>query len=288
MEEQPPISKPILIIAIIFIVTLVFGVFLFLIDITTPDTANTTEIFESDHNELRQQAIDEYTREHSSLNQITSSVTSNSSIVNNLETSGNYLGLQYINGFVKYLDNGIYKTGSQSYLINTEGKYSAITYGYDFNPYGVMCIYPASWNPVVSSFDAISNDSPVIACYEDSYTDSPALFITEIDISSNQNSTNEQYFSLLRQNIEEYFRNLGYGSASNFDTTDISLYGRTTQVLTYDASLSNYYNYKVYNTFEANGSYMYILTVTIPNDQINDDNNYILGAIINSFEGLEI
>lgn len=288
MEEEPQVSKPILIIAFILIIALVVGAFFLISNLTNKDSSSSPAIFEGNHNELKQEALSERNKEQIALNQITSSVTSNSSIVNNLETSGNYLGLQYINGFVKYLDNGIYKTGSQSYLINTEGKYSAITYGYDFNPYGVMCIYPASWNPVVSSFDAISNDSPVIACYEDSYTDSPALFITEIDISSNQNSTNEQYFSLLRQNIEEYFRNLGYGSASNFDTTDISLYGRTTQVLTYDASLSNYYNYKVYNTFEANGSYMYILTVTIPNDQINDDNNYILVAIINSFEGLEI
>lgn len=280
MEEEPQVSKSILILAVVIIVAIVVVGLYFIIKFTNSmNSESAVQTFEGDHNELILEALSKHNEELALLNQVSGSTTSSSS---------SYSTLKDIHSYAKYLDNGIYKTVTQTYSINESGDYDMVSYGYDGSSYGVMFIYPSTWNIVINSFDAISNDSPVITCSESGYMSSPTAYLTEIELNSSQNYSQEQYLNLLQQEIQGYFSNLGYGSASNFNISDITLYDKTTKVLSYDASLSDYYNFKVYNAIIANETYMYVLTVSIPTDDINDDNTSLKDLIISSFEGFSM
>lgn len=284
MEGESQVSKPIIIITAIIMIAIVAVGLYFVIKFTSSiNSESAVQTFEGDHNELIMEASSKHTNEIAMLNQISSSTSSSSDT-----STSSYATLKDVHSYTKYLEDGLYKTATQSYSVNSSGDYNMISYGYNYNQYGVMFIYPSTWNTSIHSFDAISNDSPVITCSESGYMSSPSAFLTEIEINSSQNYTQEQALNLLKQEIQGYFSDLGYGSASNFNISNITLYDKTTTVLSYDASLSAYYNFEVYNTVIVDGSYIYILTVSIPTNDTNNDNIELKDLMISSFEGFNI
>ena len=280
MEEQP-ISKPILILAIIIILVITIGAIVLITNLITPKESKVQAFDDSIHNELIQNTL--ISRSEQAINDIVSS--EHMPIQSAEEINSNIL----LKNMIVYLKDSNDRFYGQTFNYSSYGRFNAVIFGYDFNDYCVFCYYPNDWEAGPYLASAGDKTYATIRCNSDiSNPDLPSLFIYQMDISNYPNYSTDQYLGLLEQNVRQYQNDLGYGSVNNFNIENLTLESSTKRVLSYDFSLSQYYEYKLWSTIQVSGNYMYILTVSIPKDELNDENLEIRDVIIHTYNGSEV
>lgn len=277
MDEQP-ISKPIFVIAIVIVIFIAIGGIFLIINLTKSDESSVQAFDDSAHNELIQNTL--LSRKEQTINSIISSSQTQSQ---SSEENDSYY---QIKDFVVYFKDANNRFSGQTYSHSNSGNLNSLIYNYDYTDFCVGCLYPSNWEVGGYAHTAGSNTYSTVSASKDSGNhEDVSLYIYEIDISNYPNYSTDDYLHLLEDKIRNYPNELGYGSVSNFNITDSTYKSVTRKLLTYDITLSKYYAYRVWNTIEVSDDHMYILTVSIPTNKINDDTLETKDIIIHSLSG---
>lgn len=277
MDEQP-ISKPIFVIAIVIVIFIAIGGIFLIINLTKSDESSVQAFDDSAHNELIQNTL--LSRKEQTINSIISSSQTQSQ--SNEENNSYY----QIKDFVVYFKDANNRFSGQTYSHSNSGNLNSLIYNYDYTNFCVGCLYPSNWQVSGYAHSAGSNTYSTVSASKDSGNhEDVSLYIYELDISNYPNYSTDHYLHLLEDKIRNYPNELGYGSVSNFNISDSTYKSVTRKLLTYDITLSKYYAYRVWNTIEVSDDHMYILTVSIPTNKINDDTLETKDIIIHSLSG---
>ena len=277
MDEQP-ISKPIFVIAIVIVICITIGGMFLIINLTKSDESSVQSFDDSAHNELIQNTL--LSRKEQTINSIISSSQTQSQ--SNEENDSYY----QIKDFVVYFKDANNRFSGQTYSNSNSGNLNSLIYNYDYTNFCVGCLYPSNWQVSGYAHSAGSNTYSTVSASKDSGNhEDVSLYIYELDISNYPNYSTDDYLHLLEDKIRNYPNELGYGSVSNFNISDSTYKSVTRKLLTYDITFSKYYAYRVWNTIEVSDDHMYILTVSIPTNKINDDTLEMKDIIIHSLSG---
>ena len=277
MDEQP-ISKPIFVIAIVIVICITIGGIFLIINLTKSDESSVQSFDDSAHNELIQNTL--LSRKEQTINSIISSSQTQSQ--SNEENDSYY----QIKDFVVYFKDANNRFSGQTYSNSNSGNLNSLIYNYDYTNFCVGCLYPSNWQVSGYAHSAGSNTYSTVSASKDSGNhEDVSLYIYELDISNYPNYSTDDYLHLLEDKIRNYPNELGYGSVSNFNISDSTYKSVTRKLLTYDITLSKYYAYRVWSTIEVSDDHMYILTVSIPTNKINDDTLETKDIIIHSLSG---
>lgn len=277
MDEQP-ISKPIFVIAIVIVICITIGGIFLIINLTKSDESSVQSFDDSAHNELIQNTL--LSRKEQTINSIISSSQTQSQ--SNEENDSYY----QIKDFVVYFKDANNRFSGQTYSNSNSGNLNSLIYNYDYTNFCVGCLYPSNWQVSGYAHSAGSNTYSTVSASKDSGNhEDVSLYIYELDISNYPNYSTDDYLHLLEDKIRNYPNELGYGSVSNFNISDSTYKSVTRKLLTYDITFSKYYAYRVWNTIEVSDDHMYILTVSIPTNKINDDTLETKDIIIHSLSG---
>ena len=169
MEEQP-ISKPILILAIIIILVITIGAIVLITNLITPKESKVQAFDDSIHNELIQNTL--ISRSEQAINDIVSS--EHMPIQSAEEINSNIL----LKNMIVYLKDSNDRFYGQTFNYSSYGRFNAVIFGYDFNDYCVFCYYPNDWEAGPYFASAGDKTYATIKCNSDiSNPDLPSLFI---------------------------------------------------------------------------------------------------------------
>lgn len=187
---------------------------------------------------------------------------------------------------LKYIDEGIVKTQISKEDRRNEYK-SKIIYNYNLNSDLLEITYPASWIP---SIYAMEEYLTVTYCHDENDTRTfgtglVGAVINEIDVSNYENVNNENALEILESKLIEYVNQKSeIYFVDNFETEEISTDENYYKILKYEYNQGKYYKTICYSTALVSGDYAYVLTFTIPNEDMTEENINLKDEIIKSFK----